>query len=1191
MLEKRQKKILYILIFWSAYFYGQGCGTGISSFPYNQSFENTIGNWVQSTTDNLNWTVYSGGTPSNSTGPSSANHGGYYIYVEASNYGTGYPNKRAIITSPCFDLSGLTSAVFNFDYHMYGSTDMGTIDLEISTNNGNTWTSIWNQSGNQGNSWSSVSINLSSYIGGDSIKLRFNRITGSTWQADIAIDNVSLEVTTPPIASLSGYLGPGGVGSTDGTSSLKSWFIADTETGSPIVWKDLSGNNEDCSVLSGQTAPTLESGTINSYNTFSFNNDQFQFNRTVSNDYTLFCTFLTSNSGTGSSHWWQGKGLIDGEISGTAADFGMSLSSNSSIMSGLYAVNGDSSTFSLNSGFNDGLSHIALTTRSTLGSGTVSVIVDESTASSKFNTGTAPRTTSRITIGSIQTNINYFTGKIPEVIAFDEVISSANRIIINNYLSAKYNVVLTANDFYNEDTSGGNFDHNVAGIGQASDGSSHTDSQGTGIVRINTPSDLNNDEFLFWGEDVKDASYDFSSSAATNYIERLDTKWRVSKRNDLGTVSVSLNSTDILLGSGSGCNDLKLIVSNFANFSTKTTYDLTFSSGTYTATDVLFNDNDYFTIEYVDLIVIDGTTAYNGAGESNVPDTNDDCYKLLVKSTADGTPSLTENADVREVEIESGGKLILDAGTRLQVTNGIQLNGEIRLIGSSQLIQTHTGESQILGSGNLYIDQNSDLTSVYRYNYWTSPVVAVGSSVFSVKNVMKNGTNTTATSSTPTDLAFTTDYDGSTSPLTLSSYWIYGYLNSDGWTQKLESGTFNPGEGYLLKSPGIAQNYTFVGTPNDGDITFSIDADKTSLLGNPYPSALDANLLFTDSSNLATIYFWEHKNEESTSGNEGHYKSGYIGGYSYRNAIMGTAADSNVNGTAGLGDESYTAPGRYIPVGQGFFAEAGSGLAATVNFKNSQRFFETEAGDSHFFKSNSKNKTIKKSNFSILKLGFESQNNENIYLHSQIGISFSEGKSFVSEIGFDSRKAEIKDSDIYFKFQTDGDKLVIAGVEEITEDLLVPITLQIDTTEDVFLMLDEKQNINSDIFIFDAINNTYHNLNKPLQLNLEKNVYSNRFYIAFSKKTLTVNENVFNNSFKVYQNEVTQELIIKNLGEHIINKASLYSITGKNVIQFKNITSFENSEVKLKTNKISSSAYILKINTSQGVISKIIFIR
>ena len=171
-----------------------GCSGGIVTYPYNEGFENTIGAWTQSNADDINWTVDANGTPSSNTGPSSAIQGNYYIYVEASGNGTGYPNKQAIINSPCYDLSAETLANFNFKYHMYGSSNMGSIALEASDDNGVTWTSIWSQTGNQGNSWLSVTVDLASYLGG-SVQLRFNRITGSTWQADIAIDDVSLTTT------------------------------------------------------------------------------------------------------------------------------------------------------------------------------------------------------------------------------------------------------------------------------------------------------------------------------------------------------------------------------------------------------------------------------------------------------------------------------------------------------------------------------------------------------------------------------------------------------------------------------------------------------------------------------------------------------------------------------------------------------------------------------------------------------------------------------------------------------------------------------------------------------------------------------------------------------------------------------------------------------------------------------------
>ncbi len=166
-----------------------GCSGGISSFPYSESFESSIGAWTQDTGDDINWTRDSGGTPSNNTGPSSGADGSWYMYVEASS--PNYPNIQAILNSPCFDLSGETQASFSFQYHMYGSANMGTFVLEASNDNGSTWASIWSQTGNQGNQWNSANVDLAAYVGG-SVQLRFNRTTGSTWQADIAVDDISL---------------------------------------------------------------------------------------------------------------------------------------------------------------------------------------------------------------------------------------------------------------------------------------------------------------------------------------------------------------------------------------------------------------------------------------------------------------------------------------------------------------------------------------------------------------------------------------------------------------------------------------------------------------------------------------------------------------------------------------------------------------------------------------------------------------------------------------------------------------------------------------------------------------------------------------------------------------------------------------------------------------------------------------
>ncbi|MGB3464913.1 MAG: GEVED domain-containing protein, partial [Cyclobacteriaceae bacterium] len=170
------------------------CTQTVTNFSYTESFESGVGTWTQAAGDDGDWVNDSGGTPSGSTGPSNGASGSFYMFLEAStNSSPGQigSNATAILESPCFDLSGV-NATFNFSYHMYGS-NMGTLRLEASVD-GTSWTELWSLTGNQGNSWNTANVSLSAYSG-STIKLRFRGTTGSSWQSDMAIDNISFNAT------------------------------------------------------------------------------------------------------------------------------------------------------------------------------------------------------------------------------------------------------------------------------------------------------------------------------------------------------------------------------------------------------------------------------------------------------------------------------------------------------------------------------------------------------------------------------------------------------------------------------------------------------------------------------------------------------------------------------------------------------------------------------------------------------------------------------------------------------------------------------------------------------------------------------------------------------------------------------------------------------------------------------------
>ncbi|WP_299436383.1 T9SS type A sorting domain-containing protein [uncultured Aquimarina sp.] len=172
------------------------CSGDISSFPFSESFENNFGDWSNATSgDDINFTRNSGGTPSNQTGPSSAADGSTYVYVEASGNGTGFPNKRAILNSPCLDFSSLTTPTLSFQYHMFGSA-INSLTVEARKNNEGAWESVFSRNGAQGNNWITANVDLATFAGDASVQLRFNVVTGSGnsgWQSDIAIDAVSIQ--------------------------------------------------------------------------------------------------------------------------------------------------------------------------------------------------------------------------------------------------------------------------------------------------------------------------------------------------------------------------------------------------------------------------------------------------------------------------------------------------------------------------------------------------------------------------------------------------------------------------------------------------------------------------------------------------------------------------------------------------------------------------------------------------------------------------------------------------------------------------------------------------------------------------------------------------------------------------------------------------------------------------------------
>ncbi|WP_340914428.1 PA14 domain-containing protein [Polaribacter butkevichii] len=662
----------------------------------------------------------------------------------------------------------------------------------------------------------------------------------------------------------------------------------------------------------------------------------------------------------------------------------------------------------------------------------------------------------------------------------------------------------------------------------------------------------------------------------------------------------------------------------------------------------------------------------------------------------------------------------------LVVTNGILLDGNIRLTGATaQLIQTHTSTSKVTNSGTpgkLFIDQNSEIPSLYRYNYMSSPVTNPNADNYSLITVFKDGTTPNA----PKDITFVTGYDGSYAGgvLKLADFWIYTYATASNgrsnWEHKYRRGTIKRGDGFIFKGPGQEQNYTFVGTPNDGSFTTEneIDTGESYLIGNPFPSAMNARKFINDNINATTgtLYFWQHVGENNDQGTAGHNFAGYIGGYASQNKITTTnayasnptgavlytlqaedaeytgipnssgptigislnetdyvkfenissgveilkityasLADKNLKITvnneirgeitftgtsnnyiektinlcvqsgstitltstddgnsiiidqivfedddgniscSGVGNDAskYDDPQPYIAVGQGFFVIGGDTKDKIV-FNNSQRAYITEeSGESVFFKS--EKKTLKKSTVKelpILKLGMNYANTIGNNFHRQIAISFDKANSFAYENGFDSQMYDVNATDFYWKFPNDDNNYVIAGVQEISDNLEVPLEVVVNKNSVITIVADDIKNISRNIYIKDKITGKTQQINNAsASYQLQTGTYTNRFVLAFvpADTSLNIEDELLAQKTSIFADNDNQTIIIIKNKEVNINKVTLFDILGKEISLWDIKEQKETYQLNIKK-QIPTGIYIVKMKTDKGTVNKKIMV-
>lgn len=516
---------------------------------------------------------------------------------------------------------------------------------------------------------------------------------------------IFLLLITSPLFS---QTGPGGVGNSSNNALWIDPSRLQLTNGDDLIGEtDFSGNNVSLSAPSNSTSGKFSTNVINGNPAINFNGSQYLNTSSISmldNDKTLTWIVVGRTSN---------PTAIPAQVL-MCSNYNGQTNSNSSYYS-LYSQSLGSyrshfrkqSSGALKNLYGSGTSFSIAT--NTMNTNVFNTYLNNSFASSSTGSVINYTTHNRFTLGNIASNPDYFNyhlrGDIAEVIVFNKVLNDIERIIIDNYLSSKYSIDITAsgNDFYAQEGTG-HF-HEVFGIGQFS-GQTHSTAQGSGIVEVSSPNDLSNDEYLFIGHDNQDFNlYNGDVPPSMPDAERWNRTWRVSETGEVGTVTLTFDMTGV--GFGSPVTSYRLLIDpnqdgNFSDVVTPIIGTFDIATETLTFTNVNLSDGDYFTVA-ADRAII----SINGGGNWTDPLTwNCFCVPTHLDSAIidDGhTVTVDSDTAIKGLMVNGTGNLDLN-GNNLDIRESLTMNGGFASNGGSLTFNGIVSSTFDLGGQTLTFD-------------------------------------------------------------------------------------------------------------------------------------------------------------------------------------------------------------------------------------------------------------------------------------------------------------------------------------------------------------------------------------------------------------------------------------------------------------------------------------------------------
>ena len=508
---------------------------------------------------------------------------------------------------------------------------------------------------------------------------------------------------------------------------------------------------------------------------------------------------------------------------------------------------------------------------------------------------------------------------------------------------------------------------------------------------------------------------------------------------------------------------------------------------------------------------------------------NTDCVTIGVSAYPPVVTGATYTALAGRLSLANGATLVVNAGNSLIVTDEITVGtgGNITLLDDANLIQiTNVATNNNVGNNNSVTYTRIATLRNYDYIYWSSPFESLYTYQFSP-----------------------------TSGINYIYKWDTNATNNNGGQGKWAAGNdFGApavkGKGYIVRGPSghpaTPTNYTFSfsGKPNNGlvDIPalkgtistgltgtngFPITAedDNWNLLGNPYPSSIDADTFISANGVLdGFVKIWSHGTQ-----------IGPNGASFYGSAQLSYAASDYITYTPGSGSVPPGYNGK-IASGQGFFVNLLESEASgeMIYFDNTMRYstVTTPHDNAQFYRQAEEQKDR-------LWLNIINQNNSK--LTTLIG--YFEGATNGKDRIYDAFGDNESNYTIYSKIGNDAYTIQGRPPFDINDRVNIgykapevgTYQIGIDTAEGIFA--DATQNI----YLEDTSNGIIHDLRAtPYSFTSQTGSFENRFVLRYTNANLGTNDNTINNTFSYIKNNY-----INIQSTESIAQVEVYDVSGK----------------------------------------------